>query len=103
MVRPQRRIRILERSLSGLKEKRRLSYVHLEMESVRKKPRSWGDREGDGFAGAVVTGLVAYFLSIPVLNNAFRAERSVPKAVRNRLQFMAYERYPGQAFIWSSK
>lgn len=60
-----------------------------------QKARSWGDWEGDGFAGAVVTVLVAYFLSIPVLNNAFRAERNVPKAVRNYLKFMAYERYPG--------
>lgn len=66
-----------------------------------QKARSWGDWGGDGFVGAVVTGLVAYFLSIPVLNNAFRAERSVPKAVRNYLKLMAYERYPGQASVWN--
>lgn len=66
-----------------------------------QKAGSWGDWEGDGFAGAVVTGLVAYFLSIPVLNRAFRAESSVPKAVRNYLKFMAYDRYPGQASVWN--
>lgn len=66
-----------------------------------QKARSWSDWEGDGFAGVVVTGLMAYFLSIPVLNNAFRAERSVPKAVRNYLKLMAYERYPGQASVWN--
>lgn len=66
-----------------------------------QKARSWGDWGGDGFAGAVVTGLVAYFLSIPVLNNAFRAERSLPKAVRNYLLKMSYERYPGQASVWN--
>lgn len=66
-----------------------------------QKARSWGEWGGDGFAGAVATGLVAYFLSVPVLNRAFRAERSVPKAVRNYLSYMAYERYPKQASVWN--
>lgn len=59
---------------------------------------SWGIWAGDGFAGAVVTGLVAYFLSIPVLNRAFS---SLPKAIRNYLKLMAYERYPGQVSVWN--
>lgn len=66
-----------------------------------QKDRDWGDWGGDGFAGAIVAGLVAYFLSIPVLNRAFNAERSVPEAVRNYLKFMSYERSPGQASVWN--
>lgn len=38
MIPHRRRIRIMERVLSGLEEKRRLPYVHQEMESVRKRP-----------------------------------------------------------------
>lgn len=78
----------MERSLSALEEKRRVPYVYRDMESVRKR-HIWGDREGEGLEGVVVTELVAYFLSIPVLNNAFRAERSVPKAVRNHLKIIS--------------
>lgn len=36
MIRHRRRIRIMERSLSGLQEERRLPCVQWEMESVRK-------------------------------------------------------------------
>lgn len=100
MVRSRRRIRIMERSLSGLGGKA-ITVRAPGNGSCSQKGRSWGDWEGDGFAGADVTGLVAYFLSIPVLNNAFRAERSVSKAIRNYLKFMAYERYPGQASVWN--
>lgn len=66
-----------------------------------QKDGNWGGWAGDGFAGAVVAGLVAYFLSIPALYRAFSAQRSFPEAVRNYLKSMSYERSPGQESVWN--
>lgn len=66
-----------------------------------QRNQDWGDWGGDGFPAAIVAGLVAYFLSIPALQRAFSAERSVPEAVRNYLKRMSYERSPGLASVWN--
>lgn len=76
--------------------------VHAPVNGIcAQKDGYWGGCGGDGFAGAIVAGLVAYFLSIPVLNRAFRAERSVPEAVIQFLKSMSYERFSGQASVWN--
>lgn len=58
--------------------------------------------EGPSIAGAVVTGLVAYFLSIPELNAYFRSQPNLPLAVKEFLQStMSIRRYQAQKSVWN--
>lgn len=58
--------------------------------------------EGPSMAGAVVSGLVAYFLSIPELQAHFRAQANFPLAVKEFLQStMSIRRYQAQKSVWN--
>lgn len=59
---------------------------------------SW---EGPSFAGAVVSGLVCYLLSIPDLNDYFRSQSNLPAAVRDYLVRLSYRRYQAQKSVWN--
>ena len=50
---------------------------------------------------AIVTGLVAYFLSLQTLGNTLRAAASTPAAVKDYLQLMSYNRYLAQPSVWN--
>lgn len=58
--------------------------------------------EGSSFAGAVVSGLVAYFLSIPQLNSYFRSFPAgrLPGVVRDYVKRLEYRRYQAQESVW---
>lgn len=57
--------------------------------------------EGDIIASATVTGLVAYFLSLPDLGVWMRSKENIPKSMIMFLQLMSYQRYPGQPSVWN--
>lgn len=58
--------------------------------------------EGPSMAGAVVSGLVAYFLSIPELQAHFRAQANLPLAVKEFLSStMSVRRYQAQKSVWN--
>lgn len=58
--------------------------------------------EGPSMAGAVVSGLVAYFLSIPELQAHFQAHANLPLAVKEFLQStMSIRRYQAQKSVWN--
>ena len=58
--------------------------------------------EGPSMAGAVVSGLVAYFLSIPELNAYFRLQPNLPLAVKEFLEStMSIRRYQAQKSVWN--
>lgn len=57
--------------------------------------------EGDIIASATVTGLVAYFLSLPDLGVWMRSKENIPKGMIMFLQLMSYQRYPGQPSVWN--
>lgn len=59
------------------------------------------DWEGASFAGAIVSGLVASFLSIPVLHNYFAAQASIPAAVRDYVEKMQRRRFQAQLAVWN--
>lgn len=61
-----------------------------------------GYSEGSSFAGAVVSGLVAYFLSIPQLNAYFRSlpAGTLPGVVRDYVKRLEYKRYQAQESVW---
>lgn len=61
-----------------------------------------GYAEGSSFAGAVVSGLVAYFLSIPQLNIYFRSlpAGTLPGVVRDYVKRLQYKRYQAQESVW---
>lgn len=64
--------------------------------------RSPGIRvEGDIIASATVTGLVAYFLSLPDLGVWMRSKENIPQGMIIFLQLMSYQRYPGQPSVWN--
>lgn len=58
--------------------------------------------EGPSMAGAVVSGLVAYFLSIPELQAHFQAQANLPLAVKEFLRStMSIRRYHAQRSVWN--
>lgn len=61
-----------------------------------------GYSEGSSFAGAVVSGLVAYFLSIPQLNSYFRSfpAGTLPGVVRDYVKRLEYKRFQAQESVW---
>lgn len=57
--------------------------------------------EGASFATAVVSGLVAYFLSIQALQRHFQNQPNLPAAVRAYIVSMSSRRYEAQASVWN--
>lgn len=57
--------------------------------------------EGDVIASATVTGLVAYFLSLPDLGVWMRSKKNLPQNMISFLQLMSYARFPGQRSVWN--
>lgn len=57
--------------------------------------------EGDVIASATVTGLIAYFLSLPDLGIWMRSKKNLPESMISFLQLMSYERFPGQRSVWN--
>lgn len=60
--------------------------------------------EGASFAGAIVSGLAAYFLSLPHLHDYFSrdpAGTEIPKKVKDFMVAMSYNRYDAQFSVWN--
>lgn len=57
--------------------------------------------EGASFAKAVVTGLVAHFLSIKALQRHFQNQPNLPAAVRDYVVSMSSRRYEAQRSVWN--
>lgn len=57
--------------------------------------------EGASFANAVVSGLVAYFLSIQALQRHFQNQPNLPAAVRDYVVSMSSRRYEAQQSVWN--
>lgn len=57
--------------------------------------------EGDVIASATVTGLVAYFLSLPDLGGWMRSAPNLPQSMIRFLQLMSYARSTGQRSVWN--
>lgn len=56
---------------------------------------------GDVISTAIVTGLVAYALSLPDLGDSLRAEANTPEAVIRWLRLMSYRRFQAQESVWN--
>lgn len=57
---------------------------------------------GDVISTAIVTGLVAYILSLPDLGDSLRAEgKDTPEAVIRWLKLMSYRRFQAQESVWN--
>lgn len=56
---------------------------------------------GDVISTAIVTGLVAYILSLPDLGDSLRAEANTPEAVIRWLKLMSYRRFQAQKSVWN--
>lgn len=57
--------------------------------------------EGSTVSHAVLTGLVAYFLSLEDLGSWFRRQKRTPKAMIYYLQIMSYRRYVRELSVWN--
>lgn len=57
--------------------------------------------EGASFANAVVSGLVAYFLSIQALQKRFQNQPNLPAAVRDYVISMSPRRFEAQRSVWN--
>lgn len=57
--------------------------------------------EGPSFAGAVVAGLVAYFLGIPELQAWFRIQNNLPGAMLAYVKGLSYKRFMAQESVWN--
>lgn len=56
---------------------------------------------GDVISTAIVTGLVAYLLSLPDLGDSLRGEGNTPEAVVRWLKIMSYRRFQAQESVWN--
>lgn len=50
---------------------------------------------------SIVTGLVAYFLSVPDVADRFRTHTNTPKALIDFLKLMSYARFEDQESVWN--
>lgn len=57
--------------------------------------------EGPSFAAAMVSGLVAYFLSLPGLAEYFQSQPNLPRAVKEYLEDSSIPRYFAQKSVWN--
>lgn len=59
------------------------------------------EAEGGGVSQAIVTGLVAYFLSLPDIGNLLRSYENTPKALIRYMQTMSYAKSDGTESVWN--
>ncbi len=57
--------------------------------------------EGSTVSHAVLTGLVAYFLSLEDLGGWFRRQKQTPNAMISYLKMMSYRRYVRELSVWN--
>lgn len=57
--------------------------------------------QGPSFAAAIVSGLVAYFLSLPGLTEYFQSRPNLPLAVKEYLEDSSIRRYLAQTSVWN--
>lgn len=57
--------------------------------------------QGPSFAAAIVSGLVAYFLSLPGLTEYFLSQPNLPLAVKDYLEDSSIRRYFAQTSVWN--
>lgn len=56
---------------------------------------------GNHISTGIVSGLVAYFLSLPDLGERLRRQYKTPKAVIDYLRSMSYRRYAAEESVWN--
>lgn len=59
------------------------------------------EAEGGNISQAIVTGLVAYFLSLPDIGNLLRNYETTPKALIRYMQTMSYAKSDGTQSVWN--
>lgn len=59
------------------------------------------EAEGGNISQAIVTGLVAYFLSLPDIGNLLRNYENTPKALIRYMQTMSYAKSDGTESVWN--
>lgn len=64
-------------------------------------PSGFQVADGTGISAAVVTGLVAYYLSLPDLGNHLRGFANIPQAVIQYLDYKSYPRFGAVESIWN--
>lgn len=68
---------------------------------MRDNPSGFQVVDGTGVSTAIVTGLVAYFLSLPDLGNHLRGFANIPQAVIQYLGYKSYPRFGAVESIWN--
>ena len=59
------------------------------------------ETEGGHISTAVVTGLAAYFLSLPDVGRMLRSQDHTPQALLQYMQLMSYAKYEGTESVWN--
>lgn len=59
------------------------------------------DVRGGNISTAIVSGLVAYFLSLPDLGESFRQLDNLPEGIAKYLQGLQYKRFANQLSVWN--
>lgn len=59
------------------------------------------DARGGNISTAIVSGLVAYFLSLPDLGEYFRQLDNLPEGISKYLQGLQYKRFANQLSVWN--
>lgn len=59
------------------------------------------DTEGGHISMAMVTGLAAYFLSLPDVGRLLRSQDHTPRALIQYMQLMSYAKYEGTESVWN--
>lgn len=67
----------------------------------RDDPSGFQVADGTGISTTVVTGLVAYYLSLPDLGNHLRGFDNIPQAVIQYLEYKSYPRFGAVESIWN--
>lgn len=57
--------------------------------------------EGGQISTAIVTGLAAYFLSLPDVGRKLRSQDHTPQALLQYMQLMSYAKYEGTESVWN--
>lgn len=67
----------------------------------RTNPSGFQVADGTGISTTLVTGLVAYYLSLPDLGNHLRGFDNIPHAVIQYLDYKSYPRFGAVESIWN--
>lgn len=67
----------------------------------RTHPSGFQVADGTGISTTIVTGLVAYYLSLPDLGNHLRGFDDIPQAVIQYLEYKSYPRFGAVQSIWN--